>query len=67
MHFRAVLFDVDGTLLDTLVDISNSANTVLARFGFPQHKLQAYKYFVGDGIEALAPVFFRMIGVMKIR
>ena len=54
MHFRAVLFDIDGTLLDTLVDIANSANTVLARFGFPQHKLRAYKYFVGDGIVALA-------------
>jgi phosphoglycolate phosphatase len=54
MHFKAALFDIDGTLLDTLVDIANSANTVLARFGFQQHKLQAYKYFVGDGIEALA-------------
>jgi len=53
MHFRAVLFDIDGTLLDTLVDIANSANTVLARFGFPQHELQAYKYFVGDGLERM--------------
>lgn len=50
----AVLFDLDGTLLDTLGDIASSANTVLAHLGFPQHELEAYRYFVGDGIEALA-------------
>ena len=54
MYFRAVLFDIDGTLLDTLMDIANSANKVLARFGFPQHKPQDYKCFVGDGIATLA-------------
>jgi phosphoglycolate phosphatase len=54
MIYRAVLFDIDGTLLDTLRDIASSANSVLARFGFPQHKLEAYKYFVGDGMETLA-------------
>ena len=50
----AVLFDLDGTLMDTLEDIASSANTVLAHLGFPQHEMEAYKYFVGDGIEALA-------------
>ena len=54
MDYKAVLFDIDGTLLDTLQDIASSANKVLARFGFPQHELEAYKYFVGDGMEALA-------------
>jgi phosphoglycolate phosphatase len=54
MHFKAVIFDIDGTLLDTLLDIANSANTVLARSGFPQHKPQDYKYYVGDGIQVLA-------------
>ncbi|MFC1994352.1 HAD family hydrolase [Chloroflexota bacterium] len=52
--YRAVLFDLDGTLLNTLEDIANSANRVLERLGFPQHSLEAYKYFVGDGREALA-------------
>ncbi len=52
--YRAVVFDLDGTLLDTLQDIASSANRVLGRFGFPQHQLEAYKYFVGDGREALA-------------
>jgi len=54
MAQKAVLFDFDGTLMDTLEDIASSANTVLAHLGFPQHELEAYKYFVGDGIEALA-------------
>lgn len=49
MTYKAVIFDLDGTLLDTLEDIANSANTVLARFGFPQHELEAYKYFIGYG------------------
>lgn len=51
---RAVLFDLDGTLLDTLRDIAFSANKALCRLGFPQHGLEAYKYFVGDGRDALA-------------
>jgi phosphoglycolate phosphatase len=46
--FKAVLFDLDGTLLDTLVDIANSGNYALAHFGFPAHPVDAYKYFVGD-------------------
>ena len=54
MAYRAVLFDLDGTLLDGLEDIASSANRVLGHFGFPQHELVAYKYFVGDGMEALA-------------
>ncbi|MFH1724937.1 MAG: HAD family hydrolase [Elusimicrobiota bacterium] len=51
--FRAVLFDLDGTLLDTLDDIADSMNAVLRRAGYPEHPLEAYKYFVGDGIRAL--------------
>lgn len=54
MRHKAVLFDLDGTLLDTLKDIADSVNLALDRLGFPQHELEAYKYFVGDGREALA-------------
>jgi phosphoglycolate phosphatase len=50
---RAVLFDLDGTLLDTLEDLGNSTNSVLARQGFPVHALPAYKQFVGEGITVL--------------
>jgi phosphoglycolate phosphatase len=54
MKYRAVLFDLDGTLLNTLEDITGSVNKALSRLGFPQHELEAYKYFIGDGREALA-------------
>ena len=53
MKFRAVLFDLDGTLLDTLQDLAEAMNSVLRRSGFATHPLQAYKYFVGDGMETL--------------
>jgi phosphoglycolate phosphatase len=52
--FNAVLFDLDGTLLDTLEDLANSTNAVLERHGLPVHPLASYKYFVGDGVESLA-------------
>ncbi len=48
-RFQAVVFDMDGTLLDTLADIGNSVNRVLEAEGFPIHPLDAYRYFVGDG------------------
>lgn len=50
MPFHAVLFDLDGTLLNTLDDLADSMNAVLARHGLPQHGLAAYKYHVGDGV-----------------
>ncbi|MGV8073505.1 MAG: HAD family hydrolase [Syntrophobacteraceae bacterium] len=53
MRRRAVLFDLDGTLLDTLNDIADSMNSVLKHFGFPSHDFKAYKYFAGDGMEKL--------------
>ncbi|MFH1020674.1 MAG: HAD family hydrolase [Pseudomonadota bacterium] len=58
---RCVLFDLDGTLVDSLADLADSMNRVLARQGIPPHPVQAYRYFVGDGIvnlvqRALPPV-----------
>jgi len=47
---KCVLFDLDGTLLDSLVDLAYSMNRVLASQGLPPHPVQAYRYFVGDGI-----------------
>jgi len=49
MQFKAILFDLDGTLLDTLEDLGNSVNRVLAERGFPTHDLDLYRYFIGDG------------------
>jgi phosphoglycolate phosphatase len=53
MRVRAVLFDLDGTLLDTLEDLCDSVNRVLARNSFPPHPLDAYRYFIGDGAATL--------------
>jgi phosphoglycolate phosphatase len=53
-RMRAVLFDLDGTLLDTLEDIARAFNRVLAARGLPTHDLSAYRYFVGDGARVLA-------------
>lgn len=53
MHLKAVIFDLDGTLLDTLQDIANAANTVLANNGFPIHQIDDYRRFIGSGINKL--------------
>jgi phosphoglycolate phosphatase len=52
-HWRAVLFDLDGTLIDTLRDIAEAANAVLARHRFPTHAIPSYRTFVGDGVAML--------------
>lgn len=53
MNYQAVLFDLDGTLLNTLNDLGNSVNRVLSQHGFPKHKLNEYRYFIGDGARTL--------------
>jgi phosphoglycolate phosphatase len=53
MNFKAILFDLDGTLLNTIEDLTDSMNQMLNRFGFSGHDQEAYKYFVGDGVESL--------------
>ncbi len=53
MFFKAVVFDLDGTLLDTLDDLGDSMNSVLDRHGLPVHDLESYKYMIGDGVEFL--------------
>jgi phosphoglycolate phosphatase len=54
MKFKAILFDLDGTLLDTLEDLADSMNQALSELGFAAHPVEAYKYFVGDGAETMA-------------
>ena len=51
--FAGAVFDLDGTLLDTLSDIGNAANSVLRQHGFPDHPVHAYRDFVGDGVRVL--------------
>ncbi|HUF60677.1 MAG TPA: HAD-IA family hydrolase [Verrucomicrobiales bacterium] len=49
----AVVFDLDGTLLDTLEDLAESLNAALEEAGYPPHPVSAYRYFVGDGARRL--------------
>lgn len=51
--FKGAIFDLDGTLLDTLEDIADAANAVLARQGLQVHPTESYKTFVGDGVKVL--------------
>jgi phosphoglycolate phosphatase len=53
MTFRAVMFDLDGTLLDTLADIARAANQALDREGMPAHPAADYRAFIGDGVAML--------------
>lgn len=48
-----IIFDLDGTLLDTVADLAESTNHALNLCGFPTHEPNAYKFFVGNGINKL--------------
>ena len=50
---RYVVFDLDGTLLDTLQDIADSANKALEEAGFPIHPTREYATFLGNGVRTL--------------
>ena len=51
--YQAIIFDLDGTLLNTLADIAESVNRTLAEYQFPSHAIDAYKYFIGNGWKML--------------
>ncbi len=53
MNTRAVILDLDGTLLNTLDDLARCMNTALERRSFPVHPVHAYRQWVGDGLEKL--------------
>ncbi len=53
MKCDAVIFDLDGTLTDTLEDIADYMNTALAEYGFPVHPVDAYRLKVGSGMRTL--------------
>jgi len=53
MRYKAVLFDLDGTLLDTLGDLHAALNFALAQNGFPGHSLAEVRSYVGDGVKKL--------------
>ena len=49
MTYKAVLFDLDGTLLDTIDDIGDAINRILEQNGFPTHHMDTYRRLVGNG------------------
>lgn len=51
---KAVVFDLDGTLTDTLTDIGNAMNHTLALHGLPTYEMDRYRYLVGSGMKRLA-------------
>lgn len=53
MTCHGVIFDLDGTLLDTIGDLADSMNAVLENHGLPLHRTEEYKLFVGEGVETL--------------
>lgn len=53
MHYQLAIFDMDGTVLDTLEDLKNALNVVLEDAGFPERSLEEVRHFVGNGIRKL--------------
>lgn len=53
MTTKLVIFDLDGTLLNTINDLATATNLALSQLGFPTHDEDAYKLFVGNGIDML--------------
>lgn len=53
MTYKAAIFDMDGTLIDSLADLADSANEMLDSFGFPAHTTEEYRWFVGNGARKL--------------
>lgn len=51
--YKAVIFDLDGTLLNTLTDLYNSVNYALCSFGFPKRTIDEVRRFIGNGVKKL--------------
>ena len=52
--FKAVIFDLDGTILDTLSDLADAMNITLEKFGFPKRELSHHRKAIGNGIRKYA-------------
>lgn len=53
LPFQAVIFDLDGTLADSLRDLAEAMNLALADFKQPTHSIDAYRTFVGEGVDTM--------------
>lgn len=52
-HYSAVIFDLDGTLLDTLDDLADAVNEALVTYGYPKRTREEVRQFVGNGVRLL--------------
>lgn len=55
MKYQTILFDMDGTILDTLEDLQSSVNHMREKYGYPPCSLDEVRRFVGNGARADAP------------
>ena len=53
MSVKLAIFDLDGTLINTIGDLGSSCNAVLAAHGFPTHPMEDYKIYIGRGMRNL--------------
>ena len=53
MKYQLAIFDLDGTLLDTLEDLADSTNYIMQKFGYPERTIKEVRNFVGNGIRKL--------------
>jgi phosphoglycolate phosphatase len=53
MTFEAVMFDLDGTLLNTLGDVASATNRMLSKRNYPTHPVESFRFFLGDGAKML--------------
>ena len=66
MNKKLVIFDLDGTLLNTIDDLAVSANYALRQHGYPEHEVPAYRYFVGNGITKLIGLYPKRNAVNRL-
>lgn len=52
-NYKLIIFDLDGTLINSVADLAAATNHTLRHFGMPQHEEDAYRYFVGNGVNKL--------------
>ncbi len=52
--YKAAIFDLDGTLIDSIYDIAHCMNHIFEKFGYPTYSVEEYKYMVGSGIRTIA-------------
>lgn len=62
---KLAIFDLDGTLLNTIADLAGATNYALRECGYPTHDTDAYRYFVGNGINKLLNVPCRKVNAVK--